>query len=219
MFSIAEENYLKAIYHLGTVNEAAVSTGALAAMFGIQAPSVTEMLKRMDEKGLVVYTKSRGVQLTEYGRRLAIAIVRRHRIWETFLVNTLGFDWGEVHELAEQLEHIRSEDMVNRLDRHLGFPKFDPHGDPIPSADGVLPVQSARPLTGFDEGQEVILMGIADHSPDFLAYLDRLHLQVGARLQVERRESFDGSMVVFINGQRQEFLSEKAASEMLVVPV
>lgn len=219
MISAAEENYLKSIYHQSLISGTAVSTGTLASLFGIQAPSVTEMLKKMDDKGWVVYRKSRGVSLTEEGRLLAVGIIRRHRIWETFLVRTLGFDWSEVHDLAEQLEHIRSEEIIDRLEVHLGYPKYDPHGDPIPSADGIIPEQKARPLTIFMEGEEVVLMGILEHSPGFLQFLQRLHLQPGARLLIRRKEVFDGSVTIRVGNRRQEFLSEKAAASLLVVPV
>ena len=134
--SFTEENYLKAIYKLQEVNGEVVATSALAQVMGVHPPSVTDMLKRMARKKLVTYQKSKGFKLTEKGRAVAIGIIRNHRLWEVFLVNKLGFRWDEVHDLAEQLEHIHSEALANKLDAYLGYPKTDPHGDPIPDANG-----------------------------------------------------------------------------------
>ena len=191
MHSFTEENYLKAIYKLQETNGEVVATSVLAQVMGVHAPSVTDMLKRIAGKKLVTYQKSKGVKLTERGRQVAVAIIRNHRLWEVFLVDKLGFKWDEVHELAEQLEHIHSEDLTNKLDKFLGFPKADPHGDPIPDANGVLPKSNAVLVSSLKVGEEGTFTGVTDHTPAFLNYLDKTGISLGSCLKVKSIEEFD----------------------------
>ena len=138
MFSQSEENYIKAIYHLSAVSEKGISTNAIAEKLETKASSVTDMIKKLSEKKVVVYKKYHGVHLTEEGSKIAANVIRKHRLWEVFLVDKLNFSWDEVHDVAEQLEHIKSPKLINQLDALLGFPTHDPHGDPIPDKNGNL---------------------------------------------------------------------------------
>ena len=179
MQSFTEENYLKTIYYLANRQQGEVSTNALAEMTATKAASVTDMLRKLADKQLIHYKKYQGVRLTEEGERLALQIIRRHRLWEVFLVQKLGFGWDEVHEIAEELEHIRSEELVVRLDTYLGHPQFDPHGDPIPTPAGQMPEMGYRKLSDVAAGEDVCLMAVLEHSTEFLQHLDHSHLTLG----------------------------------------
>jgi DtxR family transcriptional regulator, Mn-dependent transcriptional regulator len=216
MNSFTEENYLKAIYKLLEKGEESVSTNALAEKLNNRAASVTEMLRRMAEKGLINYKKYQGVSLTEKGRKVAIATIRKHRLWELFLVDKLGFKWDEVHEIAEELEHINSEELVARLDKYLGYPKHDPHGDPIPDAQGKFQKQQSQMLALMKAGAKCIVTGVVDHSPAFLQYLDKTGIKLGDELQVKERIEYDNSMNVSLNGKKQAYLSNEVAKNVLV---
>lgn len=216
MFSTAEENYLKTIYKLQSAEDSPVPTGALAGIFGIQAPSVTEMVKRLAEKKVLVYEKSKGVKLTDYGRKIALSTVRKHRIWETFLVNTLEFGWEEVHDLAEQLEHVHSDELTNRLDAFLGFPRFDPHGDPIPDINGNVPDPESVSLQSCSAGQKVILMGIKEDTQTFIEYLNRLNLGLGVVFTVHRKEPFDQSLFIHTEDGRELQISARVSRQLSV---
>lgn len=214
--SFAEENYLKAIYKLQEINGKVVATSALAQVMGVHAPSVTDMLKRMAGKKLVAYQKSKGFKLTEKGTQVAVSIIRNHRLWEVFLVDKLGYKWDEVHELAEQLEHIQSESLINKLDNFLGFPKTDPHGDPIPDANGVLPKLRSVLLSSLKIGEEGVFTGVTDHSPAFLNYLDKAGISLGKRIKVESIEEFDQTHTLRIKPKKEVVISNKAANSILV---
>jgi DtxR family transcriptional regulator, Mn-dependent transcriptional regulator len=216
MNSFTEENYLKAIYKLLEKGEESVSTNALAEKLNNRAASVTEMLRRLAEKGLINYKKYQGVSLTEKGRKVAIATIRKHRLWELFLVDKLGFKWDEVHEIAEELEHINSEELVARLDKYLGYPKHDPHGDPIPDAQGKFQKQQSQMLALMKAGAKCIVTGVVDHSPAFLQYLDKTGIRLGGELQVKERVEYDNSMNVSLNGKKQAYLSNEVAKNVLV---
>lgn len=216
MHSFTEENYLKAIYKLQETNGEVVATSVLAQVMGVHAPSVTDMLKRIAGKKLVTYQKSKGVKLTERGRQVAVAIIRNHRLWEVFLVDKLGFKWDEVHELAEQLEHIHSEDLTNKLDKFLGFPKADPHGDPIPDANGVLPKSNAVLVSSLKVGEEGTFTGVTDHTPAFLNYLDKTGISLGNCLKVKSIEEFDQTFTLQLKPKREVVVSHKVANSLLV---
>jgi DtxR family Mn-dependent transcriptional regulator len=214
--SFTEENYLKAIYKLQETNGEVVATSALAQVMGVHAPSVTDMLKRMGQKKLVSYQKSKGVKLTEKGRQVAIGIVRNHRLWEVFLVEKLGYGWDEVHDIAEQLEHIQGEELINKLDAYLGFPKTDPHGDPIPDAKGVLPKLKSVLLSSLKEGEEATFTGVSDHSTSFLHYLDKAGIALGDMLKVKSIEQYDQTYTLALKGKREVTVSHKVANSILV---
>ncbi|GIV31911.1 MAG: iron-dependent repressor [Saprospiraceae bacterium] len=216
--SQAEENYLKAIYKLSEERDGVATTNAIAEQMQTTAASVTDMLKRLSAKGLIHYEKHRGATLSEEGRPLALYLVRKHRIWETFLVKTLGFSWDEVHEIAEQLEHIRSADLIRRLDAFLGHPRFDPHGDPIPDADGNIQSLRAVPLSEVEAGKTVVVVGVSYHEPAFLQFLDRLGIGLGTRLAVEEQFDFDQTVRVRLPNDTDTVLAGKVSSHLLVQP-
>ena len=216
MHSFTEENYLKAIYKLQEQNGEMVATSALAQVMGVHSPSVTDMLKRMAQKKLVVYQKSKGSRLTDKGKQVAVSIIRNHRLWEVFLVDKLGFGWDQVHDLAEQLEHIHSEDLVNKLDAYLGHPKADPHGDPIPDANGVLPKSKAVLLSTLNAGQQGTFTGVADHSPAFLNYLDKSGLSLGDSVKIKSIEDFDQTYTLQLKAKKELVVSNKVANSLLI---
>lgn len=201
MFSLSEENYLKAVFHLERSFPTGVSTNALAEEMNTKASSVTDMIKRLSEKKLVAYKKYQGVKLSKLGRQTAVDVIRKHRLWEVFLVEKLGFSWDEVHEVAEQLEHIKSDKLIKELDRFLDFPKRDPHGDPIPDAEGNFVVANKILLSELDRGESGICVGVKDSSAEFLQYLDKNGIALGKEISLLEKESFDQSMLIKLNGK------------------
>lgn len=214
----AEENYLKTIFKIAEREGKAASTNAIAADLQTTAASVTDMLKRLSDKALIVYERYRGVQLTEEGNQLATALIRKHRLWEVFLVDKLGFAWDQVHDIAEQLEHVRGEGLVDRLDLFLGRPRFDPHGDPIPDAEGRWAYRDQQLLSSCAPAQHVIITGVNEHSPTFLQYLNQLGLELGSALVLLERFDYDRSLRVHTNG-RELVLSEKVTQNLWVMEV
>lgn len=213
--TFSEENYLKTIYHLTTISDSEVSTNAIAEMMETKASSVTDMLKKLAEKDLVHYKKYQGVSLTEKGKLNAKMIVRKHRLWEVFLVDKLDFSWDEVHDIAEQLEHIKSEQLINRLDDFLGNPTEDPHGDPIPDANGQIVKTEKQLLSELSENQNGICVGVKDTSSEFLKYLDKQGISLGSKIEIMGKESFDLSLKLKLNG-RELTISNKIASNLFV---
>ena len=199
MLSKSEENYLKTIYNLSLGIVGPVSTNAIAEQLDTKASSVTDMIKKLAEKALITYKKYHGVSLTNSGKTIAINIIRKHRLWEVFLVSKLNFNWDEVHEVAEQLEHIHSEKLINELDEFLGFPKQDPHGDPIPDEHGNISFLDKSLLASIPSNEEVICVGVRDTSSDFLKYLDKQGISLGVKITITEKESFDNSMRIQIN--------------------
>lgn len=216
MQSFTEENYLKTIYYLATRQAGEVSTNALAEMTATKAASVTDMLKKLSDKQLIHYKKYQGVRLTEEGERLALQVIRRHRLWEVFLVEKLGFGWDAVHEIAEELEHVRSAELVSRLDTFLGCPQFDPHGDPIPTPTGDMPETGYRKLSDAIAGDNVRLMAVLEHSTEFLQHLDHSDLTLGCTVTVSEINAFDKSVLVTIDSGRAVFVSYEVAKNLLV---
>lgn len=200
MLTHAEENYLKIIYHLSLTEEAGISTNAIANKMNTKASSVTDMLKKLSEKELINYKKYKGVFITQNGKLTAKMIIRKHRLWEVFLVEKLNFNWDEVHELAEELEHIKSEKLINALDKFLGFPKEDPHGDPIPNANGEIFVREKELLSETQVSKKYMCVGVKDTSSVFLQYLDRQNISLGTSFIVTAIEMFDQSVSIEING-------------------
>ncbi len=218
MASHVEENYLKCIYSLGLKSPDGVSTNAIAQKIEATAPSVTDMLKKLGAKGWVDYKKYQGASLTETGLKIAIEVIRKHRLWEVFLVEKLDFKWDEVHELAEQLEHIHSKELTNRLDAFLEHPRLDPHGDPIPDAEGKIHVdQSSVVLSRAELKRTYIVVGVKDSSAEFLRYLDATKLILGAQLEVIEEYPFDHSLLLkFAEGQIH--VSSQVAKNLIVKP-
>ena len=213
-----EENYLKAIYKLAEKEPAdkPVSTNAIAGLLGTTPASVTDMIKRLAQKELVHYKSHRGVSLNHPGHELAVNLVRKHRLWEVFLVEKLQFSWDEVHDIAEQLEHIHSPELIQRLDRFLGHPRFDPHGDPIPDAEGNFTERKQIILALTGPGTSGVIVGVNEHSPPFLQYLDRMQLTIGTPLKVLEVFEFDGSMKVLIQHEREVVLSPKIVENLYI---
>lgn len=213
--TFSEENYLKTIYHLTTISNLEVSTNAIAEMIATKASSVTDMLKKLAEKDLVNYKKYQGVSLTEKGKLSAKMIVRKHRLWEVFLVEKLDFSWDEVHDIAEQLEHIKSEKLINKLDDFLGNPTEDPHGDPIPDAKGRIIKIEKLLLSEVAINNVGICVGVKDTSSEFLKYLDKQGIALGSEIKVLFQEDFDFSLIIKIN-EKELLISNKIASNLFV---
>ena len=213
--TFSEENYLKAIYHLTTATDTEVSTNAIAETMETKASSVTDMLKKLAEKDLVNYKKYQGVSLTEQGKLTAKMIVRKHRLWEVFLVEKLHFAWDEVHDIAEQLEHIKSEQLINKLDDFLGNPTEDPHGDPIPNANGQIVAIEKQLLSELVENQIGICVGVKDSSAEFLKYLDKQEIALGSKIEIIFKESFDLSTKIKVN-EVELTISNKIANNLYV---
>ncbi|HCL07524.1 MAG TPA: iron-dependent repressor [Flavobacteriaceae bacterium] len=215
MATLSEENYLKAIFHLSKYDKTAVSTNAIAQKMETKASSATDMIKKLFEKGLIDYQKYKGVKLTENGRFAAVSVIRKHRLWEVFLVDKLRFSWDEVHEVAEQLEHIKSKKLTRELDAFLEFPTEDPHGDPIPDTNGNMPSSQKLLLAKVKQLQRCICVGVKDSTPKFLQYLDKHKIALGTEITVLSRESYDESMAVKINNI-QRSISKEVAHNLFV---
>ncbi len=217
--SSTEENYIKAIYKLeeGQVKNA-VTTNDIAARLSMQPATVTDMIKKLAEKKLITYKKYYGVSLTEKGKTIALDIIRKHRLWEVFLVKKLKFKWDEVHDIAEQLEHINSDELIQKLDDFLENPKFDPHGDAIPDRDGKIKTIKSIPLSIASKKLTYIFSGVSNHETRFLQHLTNLNLSLGNTIDVDSINEYDGSLKIKINKSHNEFLSEQVASCILVHP-
>ncbi len=203
MQTLTEENYLKAIYKLSRSNaNEASSTNSIANELTTKAASVTDMLKKLAEKKLINYVKYHGVSLTEKGRLIAIKILRRHRLWEYFLVEKLSFSWDEVHDVAEELEHVNSDLLTDRLDDFLGHPKFDPHGDPIPDKDGNITQRSGIQLSALAVGESGKVIGVRDSSSEFLSYLNEIDIALGIEIKILNKIDFDNSLMIEYNNQK-----------------
>lgn len=216
MTSLTEENYLKTIYSLNHAKASKASTNAIASRLDTKASSVTDMLKRLSEKKLVDYKKYKAAKLTEDGKKIAISIIRKHRLWEYFLVQKLKFGWDEVHDIAEQLEHIQSPKLTNQLDAFLNFPKFDPHGDPIPNKDGEFPHRHNLLLASANKNDTCVITGVLDHSTEFLHYLKQVQIELGTTLKVIHINSFDQSIQVENDSKESFTLSDKVTQNLYI---
>lgn len=216
MLSYAEENYLKTIYKLTESSGASINTNAIAQNLETSAASVTDMLKKLAEKHLLHYEKYRGASLTQEGNRLATQLIRRHRLWEVFLVEKLQFNWNEVHELAEELEHIQSVELIDRLDNYLGNPRFDPHGDPIPNHEGKFTFQSRQPLSELEVGEWGRVLGVRDHNNEFLTFLDSQGIFIGLNVQVIEKYDYDKSTKIRKEQGRALVLTYEVLNKILV---
>jgi len=213
--TFSEENYLKTIYHLTTISDTEISTNAIAEKIATKASSVTDMLKKLADKDLVNYKKYQGVSLTNKGKLTAKMIVRKHRLWEVFLVEKLNFSWDEVHDIAEQLEHIKSEKLINKLDDFLGNPTEDPHGDSIPNARGQIIAIEKQLLSEVSENKTGICVGVKDSSSEFLKYLDKQEIALGSRIEIIEKETFDSSLKIKVNS-KELIISNKIAGNLFV---
>lgn len=214
-YSASKENYIKAVYHLQQT-QPTVTTNALAAALQTRAASVTDMLKKLKSQKLLQYERYKGVKLTAEGKKLAIHIIRRHRLWEYFLVNKLGFGWEEVHEVAEEMEHISSKKLVDRLEEFLDYPETDPHGDPIPDNQGRLRVTRQIALSSLAFNVSCTLFHVGDQSPEIMELLNHLRLTPGTSLRVKKKFSFDNSVEIELKDGTVHAISEVLASKLFV---
>jgi len=213
--SYTEENYLKAIYKLAEIEQGSVSTNAIAKMMSTSAASVTDMIKRLSEKEYLNYRKYYGSELTSKGKTTATQLVRKHRLWETFLVDKLNFSWEEIHDIAEELEHIKSDKLIARLDEYLGCPKFDPHGDPIPNTEGKFTLRSQTLLSEMEVGEEGEVIGVKTHDTPFLQHLNNIGIRINTPLQIISKQKYDNSTTVKIY-ENDILISERVATQLLI---
>lgn len=215
MNTLAEENYLKAILNISFNTNNKVSTNEISNLLKTSPASVTDMLKKLLEKKLVKYEKYKGVELSNSGKQYAINILRKHRLWETFLVEHLGFNWSEVHEIAEELEHIKSTKLIDKLDAFLGYPKFDPHGEPIPNKEGVIPNVKSTSLDQMEVGFAGHVLGVTIDDKLFLDYLTKLNIKIGTKIEIIQKIDFDKSLIVRIENI-QNHISFDVAKNILI---
>lgn len=213
--SYAEENYLKALLKLTSPGEKSISTNAIAAHLSTAAASVTDMLKKLADKQLITYKRYQGASLTEEGMKMATSLIRKHRLWEVFLVESLQMTWDEVHEIAEELEHIQSEKLIERLDAFLGHPKFDPHGDPIPNSQGKYTLRSQLPMGDLLAGQSGVILGVRDDDSAFLKHLSEKGISIGKSITMISRDPYDHTIEIQLEKNHIN-LSGKVAQHVLV---
>lgn len=211
----SEENYLKTLYKLENKQIKKVNNIALSKALELNPATVLEMVRKLSEKNLVEVLTDKTIQLTEKGRKKALLIVRRHRIWEVFLVEKLNYKWNEVHDLAEQLEHIESDDLVKKLEAFLRFPSVDPHGDPIPDENGKMKKIKTQPLTEAPLKKKLTIIALGNSSDEFLKYLDKMGLTIGDKIEITEVEDFDNSVTI-IHKKVSIILSKEASSNLLV---
>ncbi|MDX5438103.1 MAG: metal-dependent transcriptional regulator [Pontibacter sp.] len=214
--SYTEENYIKAIYKLSANGTQEVNTNAIAEVIETKAASVTDMLRKLSAKGIVNYIKYKGVSLTDQGEQIALQIIRKHRLWETFLVEKLKFNWDEVHEVAEELEHISSSLLTNRLDEFLGYPKFDPHGDPIPSETGEMKEKKQRLLAEMEIDDAGVVVGVNDSQPLFLQYLDKMGIALGSRIKIVDKIPYDNSLEINLENNKNLLISSEVSKNIFL---
>lgn len=214
--SLTEENYLKAIYHLAEDTGTDVSTNSIADEMATKPASVSDMLRRLSKKGVVHYQKYRGVSITDSGRKIALQVIRKHRLWEVFLVEKLGFNWDEVHDVAEQLEHIKSKLLTQRLDKFLGHPTMDPHGDPIPDENGEIKEAPQLPLADLTPSAQGIVVKVPDSDPSLLRHLDKLNMRLGSKITIHDKVEFDNSVLIQIDEQDKIYLSGEIAKTIML---
>jgi DtxR family Mn-dependent transcriptional regulator len=216
MHTLSEENYLKAIYRLAQQKGEKVSPKGISDALGNNPASVVDMIRKLAEKELIEYDKKKGVRLTSKGLSDAILIVRRHRLWEVFLLEKLGYKWDEIHDIAEELEHIKDATLADRLDNFLGFPEYDPHGDPIPKANGKVPKAYSLTLANIKIGTKCRVVAVKDTGSEFLQYLVKLNIGIGTKIDFLEQISFDQSLVISINGEEKITVSQKFGESILV---
>lgn len=216
--SATEQNYLKAIFHLGRMHDT-VTTSSIAGHMHTTSATVTDMLKRLSEKSLIDYEKYKGVKISRKGEKVALNIIRKHRLWEVFLTQVLNFRWDEVHEMAEELEHVSSDELINRLEKYLGNPSADPHGDPIPDASGNFVIEKLISLSEGNSNEEYFLVGVTDHRPDFLQFLTAHNLVPGTQIKIVEVRNFDQSIEIQIAEKEKIFLSHSVTRNLLIKPL
>jgi DtxR family transcriptional regulator, Mn-dependent transcriptional regulator len=218
MITQTEENYLKALWNI-TSNKGEASVNELSKQLDIKMPTVNSMMKRLAEKGLVIYESYKPLKLTEKGKKQAALIIRKHRLTEMYLVDKMGFGWEQVHDIAEQIEHIQSPDFFEKMDELLGYPKIDPHGSPIPDKNGKIEAEQYTryiKLSDCKEGETVTFMAVSHSPDDLLKYLNSRDLALGSKIKIRSIEPFDDSMTVSYGGRKAEMLSKRVCEKLLV---
>ncbi len=213
----SEENYLKAIYRLSKKGAKKILPNSIAEAVNVNPASVVDMIKKLVRKNFINYSRKEGAILTANGAQIALSIVRSHRLWEVFLVEKLGFSWGQIHDIAEQLEHVKHPDLVDKLENFLDFPAFDPHGDPIPNKQGDYPVSKKIFLSGVELGNECKVISVSDENTDFLHYLEKLSIKIGTKIKVIEKNSFDDSLSIQVEINTPIFVSQKFADSLYVI--
>lgn len=218
MLSHTEENYLKGLFHLTTreADKPEAGTNELATHLAVKPATANDMLKKLKEKKLISYEKYGKISLTAGGKKLALDVLRKHRLWETFLYEKLDFTWDEVHEIAEQLEHIQSIKLIEKLDEYLGYPEYDPHGDAIPNAKGELKIEARKKLSEIKVGKACRMVAVKDNTAPFLKYVVKLGLGLSSRIKVIGRQEYDAMTEIEVNGQKHS-VSHKFAENIFVV--
>jgi DtxR family Mn-dependent transcriptional regulator len=216
MQTLSEENYLKIIYHLDKEGQKKITPTAISEALNNNPASVVDMLKKLADKHLLEYEKSKGAKLTPKGKDIAVSIVRKHRLWEVFLLEKLEYGWEEVHDIAEQMEHIHHPDLADRLDKFLGFPQYDPHGDPIPKANGETAVTYKTPLAELAEGHTCTVVAVKDTSPSFLQYLKKLEIGIGTKITIIEKITYDNSLIIMTGKKAQVTVSDMFAQNLVV---
>lgn len=211
-----EENYLKAIFKVSEKEKKSASTNELARQLSTTAASVSDMLKKLADKELINYEKYRGVSLTSTGNKAATKLIRKHRLWEVFLVEKLRFSWDQVHDIAEELEHINSEELEARLDAYLNYPKFDPHGDPIPNSEGKFTIRNQFQLSDLISGHGATVVGVRSQTTEFLQYLNQLKIKLGSTIFIKEIVKYDKSMQILINNKETATISHEVAQSLLM---
>lgn len=208
MITSTEEDYIKAIFNISQRGKKElVGTNQIATQMSTSAASVTDMLRKLDKKEMIIYEKYKGVKLSPMGTIKAMTLLRKHRLWESFLVEKLGFAWEEVHDIAEQMEHIQSTELVNRLEKYLGYPKFDPHGDPIPDAQGTITIRNQVSLSSLQTGDKGMVVGVKKHDKDFLNHLNQVGINMGTELEIILKYDYDQSIKLNINNSNEALLT------------
>lgn len=215
MNTLAEENYLKSIYHL-SIDAGNVSTNQIAASLNTKASSVTDMLKKLADKALINYTRYQGVSLTPSGEKIAVNIIRKHRLWEYFLVEKLKFKWDQVHDMAEEMEHISSAELIDRLDEFMDYPQHDPHGEPIPDCNGRFNASELKSICTLNVNDSGIISGVRDHSSSFLQYLEKQQLTLGKKIFVTEIVEFDHSVILQTENKKEIHISREVANNLLI---
>lgn len=215
-FSHTEQNYIKAIYHLSRNEDGTAYTQQLASAMSTTPASASDMVKKLSEKGLVSHIPYRGAKLNKRGEKTALYIIRRHRLWELFLTEVLKFKWDEVHPMAEELEHVSSDLLLDRIDKYLNYPRFDPHGDPIPDAQGKIAETNFTRLGTLDKNQSGTISGVEEHSAEFLQYLEEVGMMLGCQVKIVNKYDFDKSFDVLINGKKTLHISSQVAMNILI---
>ncbi len=216
MLSYTEENYIKTIYKLSQNGNREVNTNAIAEVMQTSAASVTDMLRKLSGKNIIFYVKYRGVSLSPEGQQIALQIIRKHRLWEVFLVDKLRFTWDEVHEVAEELEHITSPLLVQRLDEFLGYPKIDPHGDPIPTAEGIVNHPDQVLAADLSIDTSGVVSGVKDTQPLFLQHLDKIGICLGMKITILNQIPYDKSLEIKLENDKTMMISHEVARNILV---